>query len=220
MAQNSALGIVFIASLFEFAVAAKDCHSAGSCTNERAFAVAVGVISFFFCMFQLMFVRLGAPAGIVCAKPIGLLLVVLWYGRRPLPCSCHLLFCACLTPEVLFKILPYRLGSWISCLDARTFTDQIYVNRHPTLWFVVGRACSYPSPRSFPWSIGTFTVLLCPRFLVQVSGAGIQHRLKRAISEPVCERKWLLCLVDLLGCLSAVLLQQCIWSPARPAVTI
>eukprot|EP00041_Stephanoeca_diplocostata_P019345 m.416379 g.416379 ORF g.416379 m.416379 type:complete len:175 (+) comp21278_c0_seq19:72-596(+) len=78
MAQNSALGIVFISSLFEFAVAAKDCHSVGSCTNERAFAVAVGVISFFFCMFQLMFVRLGAPAGIVCAKPIGLLLVVLW----------------------------------------------------------------------------------------------------------------------------------------------
>lgn len=78
MHQNSALGIVFISSLFEFAVAAKDCHSSESCTNERAFAVAVGVISFFFCMFQLMFVRLGAPAGIVCAKPIGLLLVVLW----------------------------------------------------------------------------------------------------------------------------------------------
>jgi len=78
MVQNSALGTVFIASLFEFAVAAKDCHSAQSCSGERAFAVAVGVVSFFFCMFQLMFVRLGAPAGIVCAKPIGLLLVVLW----------------------------------------------------------------------------------------------------------------------------------------------
>lgn len=112
--QNSALAIVFVTSLFEFAYAAKDCHAYGSCTDERAFAVAVGVISFFFCLFQLMFVRLGAPAGasprtlqlygvsfsvwtratyppltwflpctphptgIVCAKPIGLLLVLLW----------------------------------------------------------------------------------------------------------------------------------------------
>jgi hypothetical protein len=61
--QNSALAIVFVTSLFEFAYAAKDCHAYGSCTDERAFAVAVGVISFFFCLFQLMFVRLGAPAG-------------------------------------------------------------------------------------------------------------------------------------------------------------
>lgn len=78
MAQNSALATVFIASLFEFSTAAKDCHSFGSCTDERAFAVACGVMSFFFSMFQLMFVRLGAPAGIVCAKPIGIFLVILW----------------------------------------------------------------------------------------------------------------------------------------------
>jgi len=79
MIQNSALATVFIASLFEFSTAAKDCHAnGGSCSYERGFAVAVGVLSFLFSMFQLMFVRLGAPAGIVCAKPIGLFLVVLW----------------------------------------------------------------------------------------------------------------------------------------------
>eukprot|EP00040_Diaphanoeca_grandis_P015312 m.77986 g.77986 ORF g.77986 m.77986 type:complete len:304 (-) comp25066_c0_seq1:108-1019(-) len=78
MIQNSALATVFIASLFEFSTAAKDCHAAHACTYERAFAVACGVLSFMFSMFQLMFVRLGAPAGIVCAKPIGLFLVVLW----------------------------------------------------------------------------------------------------------------------------------------------
>eukprot|EP00035_Acanthoeca_spectabilis_P034326 m.28463 g.28463 ORF g.28463 m.28463 type:complete len:302 (-) comp6554_c0_seq1:979-1884(-) len=76
--HNSSLAIVFVTSLFEFAYAAKDCNANGTCTEERAFAVAVGVISFFFCLFQLMFVRLGAPAGIVCAKPIGLILVILW----------------------------------------------------------------------------------------------------------------------------------------------
>jgi hypothetical protein len=78
MIQNSALATVFIASLFEFSTAAKDCHSNETCTDERAFAVAVGVLSFIFSMFQLMFVRLGAPAGIVCAKPIGMFLVILW----------------------------------------------------------------------------------------------------------------------------------------------
>jgi hypothetical protein len=54
---------VFVASLFEFTYAAKDCIANGSCADERAFAVSVGVISFIFCLFQLMFVRLGAPAG-------------------------------------------------------------------------------------------------------------------------------------------------------------
>merc|ERR1712216_436985 len=58
MIQNSALATVFIASLFEFSTAAKDCHSAQQCSNERAFAVACGVLSFIFSMFQLMFVRL------------------------------------------------------------------------------------------------------------------------------------------------------------------
>jgi hypothetical protein len=58
-----ALAIVFVASLFEFTYAAKDCIANGSCADERAFAVSVGVISFIFCLFQLMFVRLGAPAG-------------------------------------------------------------------------------------------------------------------------------------------------------------
>lgn len=76
--HNASLAIIFITSLFEFAYAAKNCHSKNSCENEDAFAVGVGVISFFFCLFQLMFVRLGAPAGIVCAKPIGLMLVLLW----------------------------------------------------------------------------------------------------------------------------------------------
>jgi len=78
MRQNGALALVFLASLFELSVAAEYCVDSGSCEPKYAAAIGFGVTSFLFSLFQLMFVRLGAPAGVVCGKPIALLLLLLW----------------------------------------------------------------------------------------------------------------------------------------------
>eukprot|EP00039_Didymoeca_costata_P019495 m.337755 g.337755 ORF g.337755 m.337755 type:complete len:317 (+) comp18225_c0_seq1:232-1182(+) len=76
--QNGSLAMVFIASLFELSVAAEYCADHNGCNSKHSVAVAIGVLSFFLSLFQLMFVRLGAPAGIVFGKPIALILLVLW----------------------------------------------------------------------------------------------------------------------------------------------
>lgn len=78
MRQNGALALIFLASLFELSVAAEVCVKDGECDTDHAAAIGLGAISFFFSLFQLMFVRLGAPAGVVCGKPIALFLLLLW----------------------------------------------------------------------------------------------------------------------------------------------
>eukprot|EP00729_Bicosta_minor_P023066 gene23066-30954_t len=64
--QNSGLAITFIASLFELSVAAEHCVKLddGVCTSKDAIAVSIGTVSFVLCLVQMMFIRLGAPAGV------------------------------------------------------------------------------------------------------------------------------------------------------------
>lgn len=78
--QNSGLALTFIASLFELSVAAEHCVKldGGTCSSKNAVAVAIGTLSFLLCLVQMMFIRLGAPAGVVCGKPIAITLLVLW----------------------------------------------------------------------------------------------------------------------------------------------
>jgi len=78
--QNSGLALTFIASLFELSVAAEHCVKLdnGICSSKDALAVSIGALSFVLCLTQMMFIRLGAPAGVVCGKPIALTLLLLW----------------------------------------------------------------------------------------------------------------------------------------------
>lgn len=40
----------------------------GVCTSKDAIAVSIGTVSFVLCLVQMMFIRLGAPAGVVCGQ--------------------------------------------------------------------------------------------------------------------------------------------------------